>query len=116
MPMFDDTVTTALSRAMDGVMTRQRVNADNIANAMTPGYRARQVQFEAALASAVRSGRPEQTSASVTPTGDAPREDGNNVELEKEHVSLLQSGVQYQALAQAAAFKHSILRTAIRGQ
>lgn len=113
--MFDDGVTLALGRALDGVAMRQRVNAHNIANTMTPGYRAQKVEFEQALAGALATGDPSAAQATVVETGATPREDGNNVELEVEQGSLLRSGLQYQAVAQAVSFKDALLRTAIRG-
>ncbi len=113
--LFDDTVTTALSRALDGTSLRQRVTADNIANVMTPGFSARRVEFEQALSSAMRGGRPQDVRASVTTSTAAAREDGNNVVLEDETAEMMRSGLQYQALAQAVSFKHSVLRSAIRG-
>jgi len=113
--MFDDGVTVALGRALDSVALRQRVNANNIANAMTPGYQAQKVEFEQALAGAVASGDPSSAQASVVATGASSREDGNNVELEVEQGSLMRSGLQYQAVAQAVSFKDALLRTAIKG-
>ena len=113
--MFDDGVTLALGRALDAVALRQRVNANNIANVMTPGFRAQKVEFERALAGAVADGDPAAASAIVLGTGAAAREDGNNVELEVEQGSLLRSGLQFQAVAQAVTFKDALLRTAIKG-
>lgn len=113
--LFDDTVTSALSRALDGTALRQRVTAENIANVMTPGYQARRVDFEAALASALEGGRVDDVSPSVTTSAAAAREDGNNVVLEEETSSLMRSGLQYQALAQAVSFKQGLLRAAVRG-
>ncbi len=113
--LFDDGVSLALHRALDGVALRQRVSADNVANVMTPGFTARKVAFEDALAGAVAAGDPELAEPTVTTTGAQAREDGNNVELEVETASLMRSGLQFQALAQAVSFKHSLLRTAIKG-
>ena len=113
--LFDDAVSTALSRALDGTALRQRVSADNIANVMTPGFQARRVDFEQALSSAMRAGRPSTAEATVRTTADASREDGNNVQLEDETASLMQSGLQYQAVAQAVTFKHNLLKSALRG-
>lgn len=113
MAMFTDTVQGAIDRAMDGVTQRQRVAAQNIANAMTPGYRAQKVEFEAALASAVTRGNPAQAGISVTSAGGPVREDGNDVELETETTTLMQSGLHYQALVEAANFKLNVLRAAI---
>ncbi len=115
MQLFDDGVTLALGRAMDGVALRQRVSAHNIANVMTPGYRAQRVDFEQALAGAVDDGDPEDAEITTTGTGAAAREDGNNVALEDESSTMLRSGLQFQALAQAFTFKHGLLRTAIKG-
>jgi flagellar basal-body rod protein FlgB len=115
MSMFDDGASLAIGRALDGVSLRQRVTADNIANVMTPGFQAQRVDFENSLASAISAGDPTAAQASVSETADASREDGNNVDIESETSSLMRSGVQYQALAQAMSFKFSVLHTAIKG-
>ena len=49
-------------------------------------------------------GDPASAQATVHDTGATPREDGNNVELEIEQGSLLRSGLQFQAVAQAVSF------------
>ena len=113
--MFDDGASLALGRALDAVALRQRVNANNIANIMTPGFQAQKVEFEQALAGAVAQGDPASASPTVVATGATSREDGNNVELEVEQGSLLRSGLQFQAVAQAVTFKDALLRTAIKG-
>ncbi len=116
MPLFTDSVSNALERAMDGVALRQRVISQNISNSMTPGYQAQQVDFESALSEALRSGDDLSTfSPTATPTGAASRTDGNNVEMDRETSSLMQSGLQFDALVQAANYKHSVMRTAVRG-
>jgi flagellar basal-body rod protein FlgB len=43
-------------KALDSLMLRQQVAAENLANASTQGYRPRRVDFEAALAEAGRGG------------------------------------------------------------
>ncbi len=58
MGLFDDGASLALGSALDSVSHRQRMTAQNIANVMTPGYRAQRVHFEDSLASAVQSGDP----------------------------------------------------------
>lgn len=52
-----DLTTDALSVAMIGASSRQRVLANNLANADTPGYARMDVSFEGALADAVRDDR-----------------------------------------------------------
>lgn len=113
--MFDDGASLALGRALDGVAMRQRVTADNIANVMTPGFHAQRVDFEDSLASAIADGDPASAQSNVTETGTAAREDGNNVEIESETTSLMRSGLQFQAVAQAVSFKYAVLHTAIKG-
>lgn len=115
MPLFDDGATLALGRALDGVSLRERVIANNMANVMTPGFRAQRVDFEASLAGAVAAGDPRSARADVVATGGAAREDGNNVDAEGEMSSLMRAGLQFQAAAQAMTFKYAVLRTAIKG-
>lgn len=113
--ILTDRVQSALERALDGVALRERVASQNLANAMTPGYQAQRVEFEGALSQALRDGTPPATvTPTVTGTGAASREDGNNVELETESTGLMKTGLQYEALVQATNYKFSILRTAMR--
>ena len=115
MDLFTDGAQMALERAMDGVALRKKVTSQNVANAMTPGYQAQKVEFEGALADAVRTGSGiGGVSASVSGTGAAPREDGNNVELETESTGLMRTGLQYESLVQATIYRLSLLRTAMR--
>lgn len=114
MALFTDTTQAAIDRALDGVAFRQRMAAQNVANIMTPGYRAQKVQFEDALTSAVaRGGNPLQAELSVVDGGGAAREDGNTVSLEAEQQTLMTSGLQYQALVDATNFKLNVIRAAI---
>jgi flagellar basal-body rod protein FlgB len=64
-------------KALDGLVARQAVTAQNIANAGTPGYRPLQLSFERALADAAAQGsdavaavtpRIEQSDAAMTDT------------------------------------------------
>lgn len=115
MTLFTDGVQSALERAMDGVMTRQRVAAQNIANVMTPGYQAARVSFEENLAAALASGDdPSAADVDVTPTGDPSDARGNNVDIVGENAALMRSGLQYEALVQAANYRFNVLHTALR--
>ena len=115
MTLFTDGVQSALERAMDGVMARQRVAAQNIANVMTPGYQAGQVSFEDNLAAALSGGGdPGRTEVEITPTGAPSDARGNNVDLVAENTTLMRSGLQYEALVQAANYRFNVLKTALR--
>lgn len=111
MSIFTDRVQATVERALDGAALRQRVTADNIANAMTPGYRAQRVDFEASLSAALRAGRPDSATIAVRDSGGAAKLDGNNVNLEEEMTG--RNSLHYQALIEAANHKLGLLRTAM---
>ena len=114
MTLFTDGVQSALERAMDGVMLRQRVAAQNIANVMTPGYQAQRVSFEDNLASALATGDdPARAAVDVTPTGEQSDAQGNNVDLVGENTTLMRSGLQYEALVQATNYRFNVLHKAL---
>lgn len=115
MTLFTDPVESGLERALDGLSMRQQVTAQNIANAMTPGYHAQQVDFEASLADAMSAGDPASAQITVTDAGGTPRSDGNTVSMETETTTLLRTGLQYQAALDAVNYKLGVLRIAIEG-
>ena len=115
MALFTDGVQSALERAMDGVMLRQRVSAQNIANVMTPGYHAQRVAFEGDLAAALSRGQnPAATALTVSDSGGPVDEAGNSVDLADESTTLMKSGLQYEALVQATNYRLGVLRAALR--
>ncbi|MGV9768950.1 flagellar basal body rod protein FlgB [Microbacterium sp. NPDC003461] len=111
--MFDSVTISALTSALDGLSQRQRAIADNIANVNTPGYHAKRVQFEDALARSVAegSGVAEATTAeSLEPT----RLNGNNVNLDTETLSNIDTVLRYQFASQAIGGSFNGVRTALR--
>ena len=87
-----------LSAGIAGASARQNVIAGNIANAQTPGFRRRTVEFENALARAVDSGDLAAAKAHVlTPAGGTADETGNNVDIETEIGELVQNSANYKA-------------------
>ena len=116
MTLFTDRVESGIERALQGVSMRQRVTADNLANAMTPGYTAQRVDFESQLSEALRSGRASSSPLALRRTTDAAKLDGNNVNVEQEVIEQQRSGLQYQALVEAANHKLGLLKTAIESR
>ncbi|MFL4473884.1 flagellar basal body rod protein FlgB [Paeniglutamicibacter sp. MACA_103] len=111
--MFNSVTSLALESALDGLALRQRAIANNIANVNTPGYHARRVVFESALARSVAEGNGRaaaSTSASLEPT----RLDGNNVNLDTETLSNIDTVLRYQFATQAASGPFNAIRTALR--
>jgi flagellar basal-body rod protein FlgB len=112
---------------------RGEVLASNIANADTPGYKARDFDFAAALHAAVgrspglelaRTSTVHMTSAGAK-SGSAtvqyrvpiqPSIDGNTVELDTELAHFSDNALRYQASLTFLASKFQNLRTAITGQ
>jgi len=111
--VFDSVTFSALSSALDGLSLRQRAIADNIANVNTPDYHAKRVQFEQALADAVRTGRGSAV-ATVGESLEPTRLNGNNVNLDTETLSSIDTMLRYQFATQAINGSFSSVRTALR--
>ena len=87
--------------------------ADNIANVQTPGYQAKRVQFEDALVAAVADGTG-FTEATVGLSLEPTREDGNNVNLDTEVLSNIDTNLRYQLATRSIDGTFANLRTAMR--
>lgn len=111
--MLESVTLSALTSALDGLADRQRAIADNVANIQTPGYRARRVAFEEQLRSAVQAGDGHVVATSqrsLEPT----RLDGNNVNLDTETLSNIDTVLRVQLATRAVDGKFSSVRTALR--
>lgn len=111
--MLESVTSAALNSALDGLALRQRVIANNIANVNTPNYHAKRVVFEDALAKSVRAGSGHVTAGtarSLEPT----QLNGNNVNLDTETLSNIDTVLRYQFASQAAGNEFSAMRAAIR--
>ena len=114
--VFDDVSSVTLRTALDGLALRQRAIADNISNIETPGYLAKKVKFEEALGAAVSAGG---SPADVTPTVarslEPTRLNGNNVNLDEETLSNVDTGLRYQLALRAMDDKFGLVRDVIKG-
>ena len=114
--MFDDVSMSSLKVAAAGLSARQTAIAGNIANIETPGYQARKVKFEEALHSAVANGRsPATVAPSVLDSLEPSRLNGNNVNLDEESLSHIDTMMRYQLTIRALDGKYGTLRDAIKG-
>lgn len=133
MKVFDSTM-TRLEQVLDLRAARHKVIAANIANEETPGYRAKDLPFGEALASALRgepAGRvvlthvrhlePRSTGAgpagvrlTEVPAGEAGA-DANTVHLEFELAKMADNAMNYNAAATIIALRFQQLLAAIRG-
>jgi flagellar basal-body rod protein FlgB len=110
MKLFDSTTAT-LERSLDIRLERQNLLAGNVANANTPGYSPRDVNFEAAMAAAESNGGTGASIDAFVEQQDAtPGIDGNRVDADHALVQLAQNAIQYGASARAVGKKLEILR------
>jgi flagellar basal-body rod protein FlgB len=107
-----DSLSDSLEQYMNVISVRQKLVASNIANADTPGYKTQDVDFQASLRSALDGG---DSPATVQVSGLAVRNDGNNVDLDREARLLAENAMRFNL---AASLMHSELqqvREAIKG-
>jgi flagellar basal-body rod protein FlgB len=110
-----DVTMSALHQALRGLSARQRTIADNIANLETPEFLAGRVDFEASLSAAVAGGDPAVAQISTGRSTAATGVNGNNVNLDQETLTMIETDLRYQMTSQAVSNKFGLLRTAIGG-
>ncbi len=121
-------------RALSVRAERQEILASNIANADTPNFKARDIDFKAALATALSASSATSSSLanthaahldSTSATGNAallyriPRQDsidGNTVELDAERAQFADNALRYEAGISAVNGKIKDLLSVIQGQ
>jgi flagellar basal-body rod protein FlgB len=124
----DSALMAALGREMTRAVQRQALAAGNLANAETPGYHAREVQFSQALAGQLDAqsglqpaltnrrhlGRTATDEGQVTEIPGLPeRRDGNTVQMERELLALNKAGTDFAAAQTVLAAKFRLVRYAI---
>ncbi len=103
---------------------RMGVIASNIANAATPGFKARDIDFNAALDARLEQSRGgEQTMRSSFGESDLlyrrptmPSLDGNTVELNREQVAFAENAMQYSATLSFVQGKVNTITRALKGE
>ena len=123
----DASIMAALGRQMTRAVQRETLAASNLANLDTPGYRAREASFEAALGSSgglelqaadgkslAGAGRTPGAAMTVKETADtSSRRDGNNVQLDHELLELNRAMGDFSAAQTVLAAKFRLVRYAI---
>lgn len=121
--IFDKTV-NVLSASMDMYLLRHSIINDNIANAETPGYKSRRVDFESELRRQIAENndgvteklklgemRPKVFEDPLAQVG----LDRNSVDMEREMAQLSKNEIKYNATTQAISKKFTLLKAAIGG-
>jgi flagellar basal-body rod protein FlgB len=111
--VLESVTTVALTSALNGLSARQRATADNIANINTPNYHAKRVEFEDALAASVAAGSGQVTATTRTST-DATNLGGNNVNLDTETLSNIDTVLRVQFATRAIDGSLTSVRTTMK--
>ncbi|MCD6326241.1 flagellar basal body rod protein FlgB [bacterium] len=129
MEVVNNPILNILGQVLNVSSRRAGLVASNVANIDTPGYKAQTFDFEGALAS-ITSGSgglqlartdsghlaPKSNTGSFVETeeSEAPaRQDGNNVDIERELSDLLKSELMFKASLRLIARKIGMLNSAI---
>ena len=94
---------------MDLVSLRQKLTASNIANADTPGYKTKDVDFQSELATATAP-QPRIIDAPGLTT----RNDGNNVNVDRESRLLSENAIRFTIASNLLQTQIRTLRSAIQ--
>jgi flagellar basal-body rod protein FlgB len=92
---------------------RMGVIASNIANAATPGYKARDVDFDGALAARLEG---DERSRLVFRRSTMPSLDGNTVELNREQLAFAENALAYSATLSFVEGKVNTMSRALKGE
>ena len=115
VPITDQTM-AAIEYAMNALTLRAEVTANNVANSEVPDFKASRVSFEDQLLRALDgTGIERVLGPDVAGTGDPGDAIGNNVNIESEIVSMMETNLLQQAMVEAFNFKAGLLRSAIGG-
>lgn len=136
MKLFDKKFTT-LEKGLNAYAKRADEIANNIANINTPNYKRKDVQFESFLEDALNdtNGRvsgymtnskhiainsvstlDEVQSISITEKSTAMRNDGNNIDIEREKVEQAKNNVRYQMATSRISNNFSLLKSVIKNK
>ncbi len=105
-----DPIAVRLEQYMDLLSARQRLVASNIANADTPGYRTRDIDFAREFRSLAAGQHPD----SVEVPGLEMKHDGNNVDLDREARLLSENALRFNLASNLMKAEIRMVRSAIQ--
>jgi flagellar basal-body rod protein FlgB len=107
-----DPVAGSLEQYMTLVSTRQKLVASNIANADTPGYTTKDIDFQTEFQNALSGS---QSAAVSEVQGLTMKNDGNNVNLDREARLLAENDLRFNVASNLLRSQIKIVRLAIEG-
>jgi len=105
-----DPLAGQLERYMDLLSVRQKLVASNIANADTPGYRTKDIDFQTEFQNAAGG-----TPRLVEVDGLKIKNDGNDVSIDRESRLLAENALRFQLASSLLRQQIQAVRTAIQG-
>lgn len=129
--LFNNRTPAVLKKALDFQSQRHLLVSSNISNLDTPGYKAKDVNFEGQLRQAIGTGGDlsmttthgkhigpgnsavKNMSPDVFEEQDPAKSNGNNVNLDKEMMKLAENQIAYNATTQLLGKRASTIRAAI---
>ena len=117
-----DKSATLLEKMLDVSSIKHKVIANNIANVNTPGYKKMEVSFADQLEKALNEDSMNKFDTlqpkiviSKEDSSETVRNDGNNVDMDKEVSSLVKNTLSYNIYTQLLAKKYEGIKSAIEG-
>jgi len=102
-----------LEKIMDICAYRQKILASNIANADTPQYKAKDINFQEELKNALETEK--STYRIIEAPTTMPNRDGNTVNIEVEMSKLAETLLMHSAASQLMSTRIRMLKDAIKG-
>ena len=110
---------SALHLALRGLNLRQRVIANNVANADTPRFKAGEVRFEEELRQALRRApdgaalREQVIPRIVVPENRVSQMDENSVDMDRQLLALTETSMRYNAVSRALGERLALYRSVL---
>lgn len=102
-----------LEAYMNLLSVRQKLVASNIANADTPGYRTKDIDFRAEFLQQLDDCSTPAAPQTVEPDGLPVKADGNNVSLDRESRMLAENAIRFQVASSLARTELHRIQSAI---
>ena len=105
-----ENIGAGVERYMNLLSTRQKLVAANIANADTPGYQTKDIDFQSELESQIGNLGPNVVEVAGLKT----KNDGNNVSVDREARMLAENAMRFSVASTLARAELSLVRSAIQ--
>jgi len=104
-----DDISGRLGHYMDLLSTRQKLVASNIANVDTPGYTAKDIDFQFEYLSLTQGSPPNV----IDTPGLKARSDGNNVDMDREARLLAENAIRFNVASNLIRARMRLIKSAI---